>query len=496
MINHISRQSHEFRDFERHGTAIAVRRPVHHARQGLAGRRPADRRRRPDLPAQAGCARSRRSRSGTRGARSASGPRSGRPTGPSRSTWTSRRRRHATLITGWLAFFAEHGVRIVRLDAVGYVDQEAGHDLLHGRARDLRVPRLARRTSPTRSAWSCCPRSTTRYATHERLAAHGFWTYDFVLPGLVLHAFETGDARRLAAHLARSPERQFTTLDCHDGIPVRPDLDGILDAGRDARPRRSRAARGVAMSTGSCPTRTPDGVDVHQLNCTYYSALGCDDDRYLAARAIQLFARGVPQIYYVGLLAGRTTMTPSTPRARVARSTATTTRRTRSRRRWPVRWSGGSSTWSGCGTPTRHSTATSPWRPRTVRSRWPGKPARRSSRSRSTSQAAARPSPATDVQMRSRNGDREPPSALIGPRVAQQTFTGGAAKVYYPPRPRAPEEAALATEPADVLIVGAGASGGVVARRLAEAGLPGRRAWSRAAGTTRRSTAARSSTGS
>jgi sucrose phosphorylase len=47
-----------------------------------------------------------------------------------------------------------------------------------------------------------------------------------------------------------------------------------------------------------------DGVDVHQLNCTYYSALECDDDRYLAARAIQLFAKGVPQIYYVGLLAG------------------------------------------------------------------------------------------------------------------------------------------------------------------------------------------------
>ena len=43
---------------------------------------------------------------------------------------------------------------------------------------------------------------------------------------------------------------------------------------------------------------------MHQLNCTYYSALDCDDDRYVAARAIQLFARGVPQIYYVGLLAG------------------------------------------------------------------------------------------------------------------------------------------------------------------------------------------------
>ena len=45
-------------------------------------------------------------------------------------------------------------------------------------------------------------------------------------------------------------------------------------------------------------------VDVHQLNCTYFSALGGDDERYVAARAIQLFAKGVPQIYYVGLLAG------------------------------------------------------------------------------------------------------------------------------------------------------------------------------------------------
>jgi sucrose phosphorylase len=47
-----------------------------------------------------------------------------------------------------------------------------------------------------------------------------------------------------------------------------------------------------------------DEGDVHQLNCTYYSVLGDDDERYVAARAIQLFARGVPQIYYVGLLAG------------------------------------------------------------------------------------------------------------------------------------------------------------------------------------------------
>lgn len=42
------------------------------------------------------------------------------------------------------------------------------------------------------------------------------------------------------------------------------------------------------------------------MNCTYYDALGQDDSRYLAAPALQLLLPGVPQVYYVGLLAGST----------------------------------------------------------------------------------------------------------------------------------------------------------------------------------------------
>jgi sucrose phosphorylase len=45
-------------------------------------------------------------------------------------------------------------------------------------------------------------------------------------------------------------------------------------------------------------------VDVHQINCTFYDALGRCDDEYRVARAIQCFVPGIPQIYYVGLLAG------------------------------------------------------------------------------------------------------------------------------------------------------------------------------------------------
>jgi sucrose phosphorylase len=147
------------------------------------------------------------------------------------------------------------------------------------------------------------PEVHDRQATHERLAAHGFWTYDFVLPALVLDALETGKARRLAAHLSRSPDRQFTTLDCHDGIPVRPDLDGILEPSEMLDLAKHVQARGGNVNRMLSDAHAGE-VDVHQLNCTYYSALSCDDERYVAARAIQLFAKGVPQIYYVGLLAG------------------------------------------------------------------------------------------------------------------------------------------------------------------------------------------------
>lgn len=206
------------------------------------------------------------------------------------------------LITDWLRTFASQEVRIVRLDAVGYVIKKPGTscfmvepeiyeflDWVTGVASSLGLVVL--------------PEVHDEYATHERLSAHGLWTYDFVLPGLVLNAFASTDVTRLADHLNRMPDRVFTTLDCHDGIPIRPDLDGIL------RPYEMEALAGQIERAGGNANRILSDthakeVDVHQLNCTYYSALGCDDERYLAARAIQLFARGVPQIYYVGLLAG------------------------------------------------------------------------------------------------------------------------------------------------------------------------------------------------
>jgi sucrose 6(F)-phosphate phosphorylase len=208
------------------------------------------------------------------------------------------------LIAGWLHSLADRGVRIVRLDAIGYVIKRRGTTCF------MVEPEIYEFLDWIRSVAAglglgVLPEVHDVPATHRALSARGLWTYDFVLPGLVLHALETGESRRLAKHLAGSPDRVFTTLDCHDGIPVMPDLDGVLD------PDELRALVDLVECRGGNANRILSsahevgvGVDVHQLNCTYYSALDCDDERYVTARAIQLFARGIPQIYYVGLLAG------------------------------------------------------------------------------------------------------------------------------------------------------------------------------------------------
>jgi len=188
-----------------------------------------------------------------------------------------------SLITGWLRQFAKQGVRIVRLDAVGYVIKKPGTSCFMVEPEIYAFLQWLTEVADGLGL-VILPEVHDGLATHERLSAHGFWTYDFVLPGLLLNAFETGRTQRLAEHLTRSPTRQFTNLDCHDGIPVRPDLDGILT------PEEMTGLAERVQALGGNVNRLLSGTHA--------------DDRYVAARAIQLFAKGVPQIYYVGLLAG------------------------------------------------------------------------------------------------------------------------------------------------------------------------------------------------
>jgi sucrose 6(F)-phosphate phosphorylase len=97
----------------------------------------------------------------------------------------------------------------------------------------------------------------------------------------------------------------ITTLDTHDGIPIQPDLDGILPVARLRRlVAEGEAAGGVPTRLFAVAGRPDPSFDAHQLCITLRDLLGSEDALY-AAHVIQAFSPGIPQVYYVGLLDGR-----------------------------------------------------------------------------------------------------------------------------------------------------------------------------------------------
>lgn len=200
--------------------------------------------------------------------------------------------------------FRAHDISTVRLDAVGYVIKKPGTNCFFVEPEIWDFLDWIKATADGIGV-ELLPEVHAELSYNVKLAERGYWVYDFGLPALLLHSFFSGSAAELRGYLRKCPAHQCTTLDCHDGIPVLPDLTGILDVASMRRVVDRCVERGANVSRILSADGKIDGFDAHQVNCTYYSALGEDDEAYLTARAVQLFAPGIPQIYYVGLLAGR-----------------------------------------------------------------------------------------------------------------------------------------------------------------------------------------------
>jgi sucrose phosphorylase len=213
-----------------------------------------------------------------------------------------------------LAAFADGGVASIRLDAIGYAIKQAGSSCFMMPATFAFIEDLADRAGQL--GLEVLVEVHSYYQRQIEIARRVDWVYDFALPPLVLHALFNRTARALKRWIAIRPENAVTVLDTHDGI-------GVIDIGPDADDRErfpglvpdqeldalveqihtnsrgeSRRATGAAAAN----------LDLYQVNCTFYDALGRDDQRYLLSRAIQFFLPGVPQVYYVGLLAGSNDM--------------------------------------------------------------------------------------------------------------------------------------------------------------------------------------------
>lgn len=197
---------------------------------------------------------------------------------------------------------AEKGASVIRLDAFAYAVKKRGTNCFFVEPETFELLDYCRDTVKGQGV-DILPEIHEHSSIQMKLAEKDYWVYDFALPMLLLHAIYTGTNKNLLNWLKICPRKQFTTLDTHDGIGV-VDVKGLMTQEEIDQTTEFLFSKGANVKK-AYNTVAYNNLDVYQLNCTYYSALGDSDGAYLLARAVQFFAPGIPQVYYVGLLAGK-----------------------------------------------------------------------------------------------------------------------------------------------------------------------------------------------
>jgi len=209
-----------------------------------------------------------------------------------------------------LSVFQKSGIKMIRLDAAGYAIKKQGTSCFMTDETFEFIGQLSEKAKS--KGIEVLVEIHSYYKTQIEIAKRVDYVYDFALPVLVLDTLFNKNTASLKKWLAVSPRNAITVLDTHDGIGIvdvasengKPGLikDTILD---DIVKQIHANSKGESLkATGTAASN----LDLYQVNCTYFDALGKDEPAYLMARAIQFFVPGIPQVYYVGLFAGENDM--------------------------------------------------------------------------------------------------------------------------------------------------------------------------------------------
>ena len=201
-----------------------------------------------------------------------------------------------------LTCLCEHGAAIIRLDAFAYAAKKAGTSCFFVEPDVWELLDQCKQITGKYNV-EVLPEIHEHYTMQMKIAGQDYYVYDFALPMLLLNGLYYGQTEYLKHWLEICPRKQYTTLDTHDGIGV-VDVRDLLPDHEIDRTKEDIYQFGANVKK-IYSTAAYNNLDIYQVNCSYYSALGDHDDAYLLARAVQFFAPGIPQVYYVGLLAGK-----------------------------------------------------------------------------------------------------------------------------------------------------------------------------------------------
>lgn len=206
------------------------------------------------------------------------------------------------LMEDYISFMAARGVKLFRLDAFGYTTKRVGTSCF------LVEPDVYRNLDWVNSVAQkhgarCLPEVHDHSSYQYAISRRDMHPYGFALPPLVLFSLLDANSVYLKHWLRMCPRNMVTVLDTHDGICI-PDVEGVLPE------EKIKALIDNLQQRSADPIMRKSAANIHsvgaiyQITCTFYDALMQNDDAYIAARAIQFFTPGIPQVYYVGLLAG------------------------------------------------------------------------------------------------------------------------------------------------------------------------------------------------
>jgi glucosylglycerate phosphorylase len=218
-----------------------------------------------------------------------------------------------------LLLYVRRGADLIRLDAITYLWQELGTTCAHLEETHTIIKLFRDILNAVAPHVALISETNVPHAENIQYFGNGHdeaqMVYNFALPPLVLHTFQTGSSTALtkwAMGLDRVSDSAtyFNILDSHDGIGVLGAKNILTDKEIEMMALRVVEHGGfISFKDNGDGTTSP-----YELNTTWYSALNredCDETmdfkikRFMASRSIALVMMGVPGIYLHGLFGSK-----------------------------------------------------------------------------------------------------------------------------------------------------------------------------------------------